>query len=45
MLGKTDTIGMGDLIKGLMYFGQQHKGPLVMLKATKAKHPGLKYER
>lgn len=36
---------MGDLIKDLIYFGQLHKGPLVMLKAAKAKHPGLKYER
>jgi hypothetical protein len=32
------VLGMGDLIKGLIYFGQQHKGTIVKLKTSLMNH-------
>jgi hypothetical protein len=32
------VLGMGELIKGLIYFGQQHKGPIVKLKTSLRNH-------
>jgi hypothetical protein len=32
------VLGMGDLIKGLLYFGQQHKGPIIKLKTSLRNH-------
>jgi len=32
------VLGMGDLIKGLIYFGQQHKGPIVKLETSLRNH-------
>jgi hypothetical protein len=32
------VLGMDDLVKGLIYFGQQHKGPIVKLKTSLRNH-------
>ncbi len=32
------VLGMDDLVKGLIFFGQQHKGPIVKLKTSLRNH-------